>query len=144
MTPGTYTELFFLDEAAALADGHRPCAECRHTDYQAFQSTWRAVHPTGSSSADAMDRVLHAERRKGPFSKRTFAAQLDGLPDHAYVALDGRAWLVFRDVLLAWSPDRYVERMRRPTGEVEVLTPASIVAVLAAGYRPGVHPSAGD
>lgn len=29
MAPGRYTELFFLDEATALAAGHRPCAECR-------------------------------------------------------------------------------------------------------------------
>ena len=29
MTPGQYTELFFLDEATALAAGHRPCFECR-------------------------------------------------------------------------------------------------------------------
>lgn len=28
MSPGLYTELFFLDEAVALAAGHRPCAEC--------------------------------------------------------------------------------------------------------------------
>jgi hypothetical protein len=31
MTPGHYTELFFLDEATGLAAGHRPCAECRAT-----------------------------------------------------------------------------------------------------------------
>ena len=30
MEPGRYTALFFLDEATALAAGHRPCAECRH------------------------------------------------------------------------------------------------------------------
>lgn len=29
MTPGRYTELFFLDEVTAFAAGHRPCAECR-------------------------------------------------------------------------------------------------------------------
>ncbi|MEO1188360.1 MAG: hypothetical protein AAFW60_04740, partial [Pseudomonadota bacterium] len=29
MTEGKYTELFFLDEATALAAGHRPCYECR-------------------------------------------------------------------------------------------------------------------
>ena len=29
MTNGTYTELFFLDDAVALAAGHRPCGECR-------------------------------------------------------------------------------------------------------------------
>ena len=28
LQPGRYTELFFLDEATALAAGHRPCAEC--------------------------------------------------------------------------------------------------------------------
>ena len=28
MAPGHYTELFFLDEAVALAAGHRPCGEC--------------------------------------------------------------------------------------------------------------------
>ena len=29
MTPLRYTELFFLDEASAIAAGHRPCYECR-------------------------------------------------------------------------------------------------------------------
>jgi len=144
MTPGTYTELFFLDEAAALADGHRPCAECRHEDFTAFQSAWRAVYPSNSLSADAMDGVLHAERREGPFGKRTRVAAIESLPDGAYVALDGRAWLVLHDALLLWSPDRYVDRKPRPSGEATVLTPASIVAVLAAGYRSGVHPSAAD
>ena len=28
--PGRLTELFFLDEATALAAGHRPCGECRY------------------------------------------------------------------------------------------------------------------
>ena len=32
MQPGRYTELFFLDEATALAAGHRPCAGCRRED----------------------------------------------------------------------------------------------------------------
>jgi hypothetical protein len=32
MTPRRYTELFFLDEATALAAGHRPCWECRRAD----------------------------------------------------------------------------------------------------------------
>ena len=31
--PNHYTQLFFLDEALALAAGHRPCAECRRADY---------------------------------------------------------------------------------------------------------------
>jgi len=36
MGPGTYTELFFLDEAAACAAGHRTCAECRRSDFARF------------------------------------------------------------------------------------------------------------
>src|SRR5580698_8779567 len=42
MSPRRYTELFFLDEAASLATGHRPCAECRNADYKRFQSLWEA------------------------------------------------------------------------------------------------------
>jgi hypothetical protein len=33
LQPGRFTELFFLDEATALAAGHRPCALCRRGDY---------------------------------------------------------------------------------------------------------------
>ena len=40
MAPGRYTELFFLDEATALAAGHRPCFECRRTDAQHFAEAW--------------------------------------------------------------------------------------------------------
>jgi len=32
MSPRTWTELSFLDEATAFAAGHRPCGECRHGD----------------------------------------------------------------------------------------------------------------
>src|SRR5688572_32956373 len=42
MTPGHYTELFFLDEATALAAGHRPCAECRRSRFDAFRRAWSA------------------------------------------------------------------------------------------------------
>jgi hypothetical protein len=45
MAPGRYTELFLLDEATALAAGHRPCAECRRTDYTRLTAVWRALHP---------------------------------------------------------------------------------------------------
>jgi len=40
MTPGRYTELFFLDEATALAAGHRPCWECRRADALRFRDAW--------------------------------------------------------------------------------------------------------
>jgi hypothetical protein len=143
MQPGRWTELFFLDEAAALAEGHRPCAECRYHDYRAFQRTWQSIYPNQSASADAMDLVLHAERRIGRFQKRTYVDAIDSLPDGTYVGVDGRAWLVLDDELLAWSGERYTQRVRRPRGaRVTVLTPASIVSVLRAGYKPGLHDTA--
>jgi hypothetical protein len=40
MAPGSYTELFFLDEAVAFAAGHRPCGECRREAYLRFLEGW--------------------------------------------------------------------------------------------------------
>jgi hypothetical protein len=143
MSPGTWTELFFLDEAAALAAGHRPCAECRREEYGLFRTAWQRVHPNSAASADAIDTTLHAERRVRAWVKRTYIAVSDDLPDGTYVALDDQAWLVLGDALLRWSPDRYVaRRLRPPVQEITVLTPPSIVAAFHAGYRAGVHPSA--
>src|SRR6201998_3464626 len=51
MTPNRYTELFFLDEATALAAGHRPCAECRHARFLDFCHAWRTATPGDGSSA---------------------------------------------------------------------------------------------
>jgi hypothetical protein len=145
MTPNTWTELFFLDELTALAAGHRPCAECRRADFRAFQSAWRQAFPERPFSADAMDLVLHAERRSGPWRKHTYVAAGDALPDGTFVAIDARAWLVQGDTLRAWTADGYDKPQPRPRGtELTVLTPASIVGVLRAGYRPGAHPTAAD
>jgi len=146
MAPGTWTELFFLDEATALAAGHRPCAECRHADYRRFQTAWQLGVPGAAGEtarANTMDVVLHAERRVRPWVKRTHVAAFSSLPDGTYVALDGQAWLVHGDRRLAWSADGYHHRAPRPVGgDVTVLTPPSIVAVLRAGYQAEVHPSA--
>ena len=42
--PNHYTQLFFLDEAVAFAAGHRPCAECRRGDYNAYRQKWQETH----------------------------------------------------------------------------------------------------
>ena len=34
----SWTELFFLDEATALAAGHRPCFYCRRDDANRFRA----------------------------------------------------------------------------------------------------------
>ena len=43
MTPGRWTALFFLDEATALAAGHRPCGYCRRADYLAYAHAWQTA-----------------------------------------------------------------------------------------------------
>ena len=142
MRPHSWTELFFLDEATAFAAGHRPCAECRRADYRRFCELWAMCHGE-PVSADIVDRQLHRERLVRPRVKRTYSSVLASLPDGAYISIEKRAWLVWGDVLLAWSPHGYVERRERsPHQEVDVLTPRSLVAIMAAGYSIAVHPSA--
>ncbi len=57
-----YTEIFFLDEATALAAGHRPCFECRRAAARAFAAAWARADGTAPPDAATMDRTLHAER----------------------------------------------------------------------------------
>ncbi len=132
MAPNRYTGLFFLDEATALAAGHRPCAECRNADYRSFLTL------TGASSAGALDEMLHAERR------RLHESELDELPGGAFVVLDGQPWIVLGSDLLRWTPGGYSERRPRFSGRVELVTPPTSVHVLASGWTgslPLIHPS---
>ena len=143
MTPGQYTELFFLDEATALAAGHRPCAECQRGRYDLFREHW-AGRGRARPGADAMDDVIHAERLDARRAKRTYAEPLARLPDGAMVASDGQAYLIQDGAVLRWTPSGYEEGRRpRRARAYRVLTPRSIVRALARGYPAGIHPSAG-
>jgi len=133
----SYTELFFLDEVTALAAGHRPCFECRRQDAQAFAALFPDAH-----TAPAMDNTLHAERLAGK-AKRTHCLAIDTLPDGAMIALGSDAFAVRGTHQLPWTPQGYGNAQPRPRGgDVDVLTPPSILAVLKSGYRPLWHPSA--
>jgi hypothetical protein len=146
MQPGRFTELFFLDEATAFAAGHRPCALCRRKDYDRLTELWRRLHP-GDVGADAIDARLHAERFD-PRSRtqRHHEADLDDLPDGAFVLRDGGPHLVLGAELLRWTPAGYADRAPRPRGEpAEVITTPSVLTVLRSDWRPVVpllHPSA--
>jgi hypothetical protein len=134
MQPGRFTELFFLDEATGFAAGHRPCALCRREDYVRFMEI------VGGGGADAIDARLHGERLQ-----RGLEAAFDELPDGAFVLVDGEPWLVRGDSLLRWAAAGYADRAARPTGRAVLLTPPSLVPVLAQGWDPAVpllHPSA--
>jgi hypothetical protein len=150
MSPGRYTELFFLDEATGLAAGHRPCFECRRQRFLAFCAAWKRGNRLGGSgrpTAGMIDQQLHAERIGPKRSKRSYRSRLHKLPDGVLVTLedeDPAAYLVWGDHLLRWSPGGYRQKRRRTnSAEVLVLTPPSTVAALRAGYVPVVHPSAG-
>lgn len=138
MPPGRYTGIFFLDDATALAAGHRPCAECRNEDYRGFLGL------TGATGADDLDRRLHEERLGGDVTgRRLHARRLEELPDGTFVLLDGTAYVVCAESLLRWTADGYAERMRRPRGRVDVVTPPTSVRALASGWTgilPLIHP----
>ena len=145
LQPGRFTELFFLDEATAMAAGHRACALCRREDYLRLGRLWRELHPD-DRGADAIDATLHRERWDATTGARLHDAPLDDLPDGAFILHGGRPHLVFGSRLLAWSTCGYHGGERRPTGaRTAVITPPSLVAVLRSGWRPLVpllHPSA--
>ena len=141
--PGRLTELFFLDEATGLAAGHRPCGECRYRDYQAFKQAWAAAHGGGLPGVQAIDAQLHADRLAAPGIRRSYPAPLPELPEGTMVDLAGAPFLVYGGSLLAWTPGGYLGgQAREPASTVTVITPRATVAVLAAGYRPVVHPTA--
>jgi hypothetical protein len=148
MTPGRYTELFFLDEATAFAAGHRPCAECQRSRYNVFREHWAAANPdlaaAARPAADDMDHVLHAERLGPGRTKRTYRDRLARLPVGVMVADEhGRAFLVHERGLLRWTPGGYAARERRAVdAEVSVLTPRSVVRAIARGMPVDLHPSA--
>lgn len=131
MTAGAYTELFFLDEAVALAAGHRPCALCRNADYKAYRAAAEIAGPVGR-----MDAQLHAERAiPRRFEQRREAVDAATLPNGAII-FEGVPKLLLGDAMYPVRIDGYGAPERRASGDVMVLTPALSRHALAAGYRP--------
>jgi hypothetical protein len=149
MASGKYTELFFLDEATALAAGHRPCGDCRAEQLVEFERAWAAGvegRPGEIALVQNIDPVMKRDRTERTGVPRRFTARAGGLPDGVMVQLAGEeevARLKWRGHYLKWSLTGY----GHPTAveekaTVTVLTPACSVKVLSAGYVPGVHPTA--
>jgi hypothetical protein len=150
MAPGQYTELFFLDEATALAAGHRPCAECRRERYDQFIAAWQKGNPGAIRpeewTVDRVDSALATERMDSTGNKATYRANLDDLPDGTMVlwppeedtpiGVERVPVLVHGGVLRKWRPKGYTSygRARRSNAVVRVLTPRSIVNALKSGY----------
>lgn len=146
---GTYSELFFLDEATAFAAGHRPCNHCRSERFKEFKEAWFAANrastsPNGASIGE-VDRVLHSERAlSGHGDKVRVLRFLGELPLGVMVEYAGRAHLIWRQRLRPWTFGGYGEPVTGPgpSTQVNVITPESIVRIFAGGFVPQVHVSA--
>ena len=144
MAPGRYTELFFLDEATALAAGHRPCWECRRVAALAYRSAFAEGNGLENTpSSREIDSLLHGARIvTGTRHQRRAERVGRELPDGVFVIVGEQPWLVLHNRLLRWTPAGYDAVREMPEGLVTVATPLPSVAAIAAGYHPALHASA--
>jgi len=149
--PHRWTPLFFLDDAVALAAGHRPCALCRHDAYRSYRDALTAALGRREPVlANEINWRLNRERlRRGRGLDRgsdrlLWTAALNDLPDGSVVLSEtGEASLVLGTYTFAFSFDGWVRPRPRATGvTVEVITPPTSVAALRHGFEPVLHPSA--
>ena len=141
--PGHYTQLFFHDEAVAIAAGHRPCAQCRREAFNRFKVAWAGAFPEEAQEPKApeMDKVLQPERvDRNTRGQIRYQEGWQSLPDFAFFT-DGAAQIAFMklgDGARQWSFEGYGDIVRPPAQEVTVLTPEPMIAILRAGYTPQI------
>lgn len=140
MSGRSWTELFFLDEAIALAAGHRPCFFCRRRAAQAFRDAWAKSRRMRVPLAAEMDAVLHAERLDhGRKRLHALPGAVAELPDGAVIAAAGQAYTLAGGSAFRWTARGYAAAGRTPRVDA-LLTPSSTLGALRAGYRPVLHP----
>jgi hypothetical protein len=151
--PHRWTPVFFLDDAVALAAGHRPCALCRPDAYRAYRDALTcALGRDQPIRAVEINARLNTERlRRGRgisrgADRKLWLAESGDLPDGAVVLGEaGEARLVRGDLTWAFTFDGWTAPLSRSIGgTVEVITPPTSVAALLHGFTPVVHPSARD
>ncbi|MBI1393181.1 MAG: hypothetical protein GC152_10625 [Alphaproteobacteria bacterium] len=144
MAPGRYTELFFLDEATALAAGQRPCFECRREDALNYVRAFARATGATSMKAPEVDAILHGGRRAVIGEEAAWQARPTDLPDGTIVDIARSPHLWFGGRLYEWTFEGYRSAPWGLSFEVEapVLTPRATVGALRAGYAATVHASA--
>jgi hypothetical protein len=149
--PRRWTPLFFLDDAVALAAGHRPCATCRRHDYVSYRdAVTRALGRHDQVLAWELNRRLQAERHmRGRGLDRAqdrivWRSPTGALPDGTVIIdAEGDTRLVAADRLWRFGFDGWSDPTDgAATRSVSVLTPPTSVAALAHGYQPRLHASA--
>jgi hypothetical protein len=140
----SWTELFFLDEATALAAGHRPCFYCRRDDANRFRAAWERGNQVSNCRAADIDAVLHGERLDGRSKRRhELPMPSERLPDGAMLQEGSQIYLILRGRAFLWSPAGYGDADHDLEGAL-LLTPPSTLRAMAEGYAPVLHRSALD
>ena len=138
----SWTELFFLDEATALAAGHRPCFFCRRSDANRFRAAWEQGNRAKNVRARDIDAVLHRERLdRGKKRLHPLPMLVEQLPDGAMVQQQAENFLIVQGRARLWSMAGY-GKADSAIENALLLTPPSTLRALSAGYRPVLHPSA--
>lgn len=137
MTPNTYTELFFHDEAVALCAGHRPCAECQRQRFTLFCDHWEKAFGKRVKAGE-MDNILHPARVISHSRKQvTTLLPIEDTPNGAFISLEGKPTLRWGNKLHPWSFDGYANGVNIAANKtVEMLTPMPIAKILASGFKP--------
>lgn len=142
--PGHWTPLFFLDDAVALAAGHRPCGLCRRDDYLAYKQA------VVGRSAIEINRRLAGERLQAGRGldrarhRKLWRQRLSRLPDGTVIVDDaGHPLLVLGEWLWRFDFAGWRDPKARPDGlEARVLTPPTSVLAMEGDFTPVIHPSA--
>ena len=143
MTPGRWTELFFLDEATAFAAGHRPCFECRKDDAQRFKSCWIKGNPkynfSMKTSIRQIDEIIHRDRIDSEKKKVTHPCISSDIPEGTFIWMKDDPYVFAKGRLHRWTAFGYEDSMAVPNSPtLTMLTPHSIVNAFRAGYTPQI------
>jgi hypothetical protein len=148
--PGRWTPVFFLDDAVALAAGHRPCGLCRRQGYDSYREAVTLALGQGDPlRASELDRRLALERHRPgrgldrAADRHIGTADIGRLPNGTVIIdRDRQPRLVLEGWLLRFGFGGWADPIGRPrTGAAEVLTPPTSVAALTHGYVPVLHPT---
>ncbi len=134
-----YTEIFFLDEATALAAGHRPLLRVPPRRRPPFRGPLHAAHGAKALRAGEIDHILHAARCAQAPECAANAVPPGAIcrqSERFYRLRVGAGWL-------EWTDTGYAIGLGpKPGRPTHLCTPDPICAVLRAGYAPRLHPSA--
>nr|WP_249137367.1 hypothetical protein [Bradyrhizobium tropiciagri] len=141
MSSRSWTELFFLDEATALAAGHRPCFLCRRDAAERFCIAWTGGNSSEVPTATTLDEALHCERLQGRRKRiHVLTLAFGQLPTGTMIAAGDTAFVIANGHAFRWTPDGYQVCNRLPFID-GLITPPSTVRALQSGYQPVLHPT---